>query len=388
MALNHIFRKTNDTDNDKTKLQLLYEVGKKVGSITGMSDLLEKITLMTQRTLNATAASVILINDESGNKNQDQELFFEIALGSAGKSLRQIKLHASSGITGWVARHKKPVIINDVARDTRFNSSIDQLTGFVTKSIICVPMILSGRLIGIIEVLNKNDGEGFNEQDLETLVCVASTYAIIIDNTRLHNQVIDAYKSTIKALAAAIDAKDPYTCGHSQRVMEYSLKIGYLLSLNKEEMETLEYASILHDIGKIGISDQILNKPGMLTPEEWSIMREHSAIGANMIKTIPFLENASDIVLHHHERWDGKGYPNGLKGTTIPLGARIIAVADTFDTMTTNRAYRSALPVDYAISELICYAGTQFCHSCVNAFVSSYNGNNKITSQTVFSGMK
>jgi len=345
-------------------LDLLYEVGKKVGSVSKLTKLVENITQMTQRTLNASASSVLLFD------NHARELFFEVAEGQAGKTLRQVRLDAQSGIAGWVAHNGKPLVINDVTKDQRFNKGVDEITGFVTRSIICVPLVLHRKIIGVIEVLNKLDGSAFGEQDLEALVSVASTAAIAIDNARLNQTVIDAYKSTIKALAAAIDAKDPYTCGHSQRVMAYALLGGNSLSLPGEELEALEYAGILHDMGKIGVADSILAKPGPLTPEEWDIMRRHPLIGANILKEIPFLEKPANLVLHHHERYDGNGYPDGQKGEKIPIGARLLAVADAFDTMTTDRSYRTSLSVDCATSELSKCSGTQFCPIAVEAFIS------------------
>lgn len=352
-------------------LDLLYAVGKKVGSVSELSQLVKKITQMTQRTLKATASSVLLFDDE------ERELRFEIAEGKSEKALRKMKLNAKSGIAGWVAQHKEPIIINDVNTDRRFNGSIDEVTGFTTKSIICVPLIVHRKVIGVIEVLNKTDGSDFNEQDLEMLTSVAPTAAIALENAQLHQSVLSAYKSTIKALAAAIDAKDHYTRGHSQRVMKYTLMGGLSLSLPRDELEILEYAGILHDIGKIGIADGILSKPGPLDEHEWEIIRQHPRIGSNILKDIPFLEKARILVLHHHERYDGGGYPDGIKGEDIPIGARLLAIADAFDTMTTGRSYRAALSVDYAIRELTRCSGTQFCPFAVEAFGSGYKGQQK-----------
>jgi putative nucleotidyltransferase with HDIG domain len=367
----------HDDPENHARLSLLYQVGKKVGSTSRLTRLREKIVLMTQQTLNASASSVLLCDDE------EKELVFEVVAGPAEKSLRRVKLSTQSGIAGWVARNGKPLIINDVQMDQRFEKTIDAVTGFVTKSIICVPMMVHRKVIGVIEVLNKLDGSDFSEHDLEALVSVASTAAMAIENTRLHQTILNAYKSTIKTLAAAIDAKDPYTRGHSQRVMEYALSGGIALSLPAEEMETLEYASILHDIGKITIDARILNKPDNLTSSEWNIMREHSVIGANLLKEISFLEKASKLVLHHHERYDGTGYPDGLKGENIPMGARLIAVADAFDTMTTDRSYRPAMPVEGTISELYDCSGTQFCPIAVEAFVAGfYKDNNRLFSSS------
>lgn len=350
---------------NKSRLELIYEVSKKVGSVSRMTQLLEKTIKMTQQTLNASASSVLLYGDN------DRELFFEVASGPVGKALRRVRVSTQSGVAGWVARNGKPLIVNDVNRDKHFDRIIDEITGFVTRSIICVPLMVHRKVMGVIQVINKRDGSDFNEQDLEAVVSVAATAAMAIENTKLHQTILEAYKSTITTLAAAIDAKDPYTRGHSQRVMEYALLGGMSLSLPAEDMETLEYASILHDIGKISIDTRILNKPDSLTPSEWNMIREHPTIGANLLKEIPFLEKASELVLYHHERYDGEGYPTGLKGEEIPMGARLIAVADAFDTMTTDRSYRPALTVEYSISELYGCSGTQFCPKAVEAFVSS-----------------
>ncbi|HJX13927.1 MAG TPA: HD domain-containing phosphohydrolase [Dehalococcoidales bacterium] len=352
-----------EQDNRK-RLDLLYEVSKRIGSVPRMTQMLEQVIQMTQRTLNASAASILLFRDN------DQELFFEVASGPVGKALKTVKLSTKYGIAGQVARTGKPLIVNDVTRSEKFHKMIDETTGFNTRSLICAPLAVHRKILGVIEVLNKLDGTEFGEQDMEAVVSVATTAAMAIENTRLHQTVLEAYKGTITALAAAIDAKDPYTRGHSQRVMEYSLTAGVAMGLTADETETLEYASIMHDVGKIAVDSLILNKPGSLTPEEWGIIREHPTVGANILKGIPFLEHASELVLYHHEKYNGGGYPRGIKGDDIPLGARIIAVADAFDTMTTDRSYRSALTVEHAIGELHDCVGTQFCPEAVKAFIA------------------
>jgi response regulator RpfG family c-di-GMP phosphodiesterase len=356
---------------NKAGLELIYEVSKKVGSVPRMTQLLEKIIEMTQTTLNATASSVLLYDDD------EQELFFEVASGPVGKSLKRVKVDTQYSIAGQVALTGKPVIVNDVSRDPHFHRIIDEITGFVTKSLICAPLIVHRKIMGVIEVINKLDGSDFNEQDLVAVVSVAATAAMAIENTRLHKNMMDAYHATIATLAATIDAKDPYTRGHSQRVMEYALLGGKSLALPAEEMETLEYAAVLHDVGKIVIDVRILNKPDTLSPSEMNIMREHPAIGANLLKGIPFLKKASELVLCHHERYDGSGYPAGLKGEEIPLGARLIAVADAFDTMNTDRSYRPAADIDYTIGELYECSGKQFCPVAVEAFVSGLRAYSK-----------
>jgi len=355
-----------ETEEYRKRLSLLYKIGKKVGSVSEVSNLLEQILHKTQQTLGASASSVLLIDEGRG------ELYFRVAKGKATNELGEMRLGLNTGIAGWVARHGRPTIVNDVTADQRFNKAIDNVTGFVTRSVIAVPLVSEREVIGVLEVLNKVGDSGFSEQDLEVLIPLASMAAVAINNAKLHQAVVDGYKSTVKALAAAIDARDPYTCGHSQRVTKYALMAGTLLIMSGEELEVLEYGGILHDIGKIGIADHILTKHGVLTPEEKEIMRTHPVIGANMIKEIPFLEKVSRLILHHHERYDGSGYPDGLKGEEIPMGARLIAVADAFDSMTTERSYRVVLSVDTAINELHRFSGTHFCPVAVEAFVSGF----------------
>ena len=365
-----------EAEQYKERLDLLYKVGKKVGSVSEVSELLDQILPMVQQTLKAEASSVLLVDPD---KN---ELFFRAAGGKAGKVLKRVRFSVDSGIAGWVVRQGKPLLINDVARDARFSGEIDEATGFTTKSILAVPVVSGREVLGALEVLNKTDGSRFNGQDVAVLMALASTAAIAISNARLHQTALDGYKSTVKALTAAIDAKDPYTCGHSQRVMEYALLASSALSFSAEELQALEFGGLLHDVGKIGIEDAILRKSAPLTLEEWAIMRSHPLIGANIICEVPFLRVASDFVLYHHERYDGDGYPEGLCGEDIPIGARLIAVADAFDTMTTDRSYRAARGIAEALDELEYRAGTQFCPVAVEVFISAFRKQQAVLPQS------
>jgi HD-GYP domain-containing protein (c-di-GMP phosphodiesterase class II) len=177
------------------------------------------------------------------------------------------------------------------------------------------------------------------------------------------------YTSTIKALTKAIDAKDHYTHGHSERVAKYAVLIGQEMHLPEDFLEKLEYLALMHDIGKIGIPEQILNKPSRLSDDEFNMVREHAAVGAEIIENIKYIGEHADIVRHHHERVDGKGYPDGLTGEKISLGAKIVCVADAFDAMTTERVYRRPMTKEEAARELVRCANTQFCEEVVNAFI-------------------
>lgn len=178
-----------------------------------------------------------------------------------------------------------------------------------------------------------------------------------------------SYKSTVLALSKAIDARDTYTSGHSERVTQISLKIGQALALSPDKLDTLEIAALFHDVGKIGIPDQILNKPGKLTDEEFNKIKEHPSIGVDILKTIEFLDKTLPMILHHHEKYGGGGYPLGISGDSIPLESRIICVADSYDAMTSDRPYRNGLPHNVAIDELIKFKGIQFDPIIVETFL-------------------
>lgn len=185
-----------------------------------------------------------------------------------------------------------------------------------------------------------------------------------------YNRLDDSYKSTVIAMSSAVDARDSYTAGHSARVSDISLLIGHELRLSETDLKNLEYATLFHDIGKIGISDNILNKRGKLNDVEYEIIKEHPEIGVNILKDIDFLAGALPIIRHHHERFDGEGYPSGKIGEDIPLGSRIIAIADTYDAMTSNRPYRLGLDHDLAVNEIIKNKGSQFDGKLVDVFLS------------------
>src|SRR6478609_1438984 len=178
----------------------------------------------------------------------------------------------------------------------------------------------------------------------------------------------EAYRATLKALTTALETRDQETHGHSERVVSYSLRLGREYGLNREQMKALEFGSLLHDIGKIGVPDSILRKPAKLTEEEWVLMREHQLHGQQILRGIKFLEGAARVVAQHHEKWDGSGYPLGLKAEDIDLNARIFAVADAFDAITSDRVYRRGKPYEAAAQELDDWAGRQFDPKVVDAF--------------------
>lgn len=235
------------------------------------------------------------------------------------------------------------------------------------RSLLLVPLQIENRLLGLITLMHLHDGPenhqgNYQEDDYQIISIFAQQAALIWENTQLkiENERKSLYLETMGALTSAIDAKDVYTMGHSERVAQWAVALGQRLGLNQEEIDNLSYGARLHDIGKIGIKEQILNKPQGLTEEEFAHIQAHPQIGADILEPLGFLKDSIAIVRHHHERYDGKGYPVGLKGEAIPFSARIVAIADAWDAMTSRRAYRGALSKEEACQEISRGAGGQF----------------------------
>ncbi|MEW6325686.1 MAG: HD domain-containing phosphohydrolase, partial [Nitrospirota bacterium] len=238
------------------------------------------------------------------------------------------------------------------------------------SSILCMPLVTKGRVVGALALYKGERKPSFTQVDIELLAILCSQAAIAIENIRLFEDLQRTHFEAMKALAQAIEAKDHYTRGHCDRTVEYAMAIAEQLGLPEEERQALRYAAFLHDVGKIGIHESILAKEGRLTEEEYRLMQNHPSMGAEIIKGVEFLRPVVPLVYHHQERFDGKGYPAGLSGEKIPLGARIVAVLDTFDAMTSDRPYRKAMSLSLAISELRRCAGTQFDPKVVEAFIA------------------
>ncbi len=231
-----------------------------------------------------------------------------------------------------------------------------------------VPLRIGERTIGSFEV-SRGDRSGFTDEERRLIETLASQAAIAIENARLFENTQRTYFETIRSLAQALEARDSYTKGHSERVMRYAVQTAEAMGIGEEERRLICHAALLHDIGKIGIADAVLNKCGVLSQEDRDVIEHHPIWGDSIIGPIRLLEKVQTLVRHHHERFDGKGYPDKLAGDAIPLGARVIAVADAFDAMTSNRPYRAALVLSEAVKEVQRGAGTQFDPDVVEVFL-------------------
>ena len=215
----------------------------------------------------------------------------------------------------------------------------------------------------------------FSQADADLVKTFAIHAGTAMENARLFEEVQDAFVQTVTALANAVDARDTYTSGHSQRLADLATETAKLLDIQGEELEQVHWAALLHDIGKIGVPDGILRKPGRLTPEEEAIMRQHPEIGARIVQPVAKLASVAPIIRAHQEQYDGKGYPDGLRGKHIPPIARIISVVDAYVAMTDERIYRAALSHKDAVKELKRCSGTQFDPDVVDAFLKVIKNN-------------
>jgi putative nucleotidyltransferase with HDIG domain len=354
-----------DLERRVLQLNTLHEVGKTLGMVLDIDKLLELVLDLTAKVLGGVKTSSVILHDEETDSLQ-------VMLYKGEKNIDALQpIRVGEGIAGKVFANSEPVIINDAGS----SDDSDRKTG---RSSMCVPLKIKDKSIGVLSVSDKANGEPFDHEDLEILLTLASQISVTLYNAQLYEDLEASYLSAVRALANSIDAKDPYTRGHSERVARYSIEIGRVLGLGAEDIKTLHVGALLHDIGKISISESIINKDSKLTDSEYETMKTHPSRGAEIIEPAKFLREKVPLIKYHHERFDGKGYPSGLKGMNIPLMARIICVADSYDAMTSKRAYRDIMPREEARNELIRCSGTQFDPKMVNAFLEVLQDENKI----------
>jgi response regulator RpfG family c-di-GMP phosphodiesterase len=277
-----------------------------------------------------------------------------------------LKVPADGALARWVQETSRP---RKIARngDPRWASRLPDIRLAVFE--YAAPVIVGQQLRALVFTGPKLNGAEYKPFELDLLASLCNSAGTAMEHARLFRQLENTYLSTVKALMSIVEAKDAYTKGHTERVADYCVALARKMDLGTGELRDLAFAAVLHDIGKLVILESVLKKPGSLDDEEWELLKSHPVIGASIIDNMEFLAGAVPLVRHHHERYDGGGYPDGLKGPGIPLGARIIAIADSYDAMTTDRPYRKALSREVALSTLITKAGTQFDADAVARFV-------------------
>jgi len=317
----------------KTLHAVMSKVGHGISNMQNIDTFLELILETLTNALNCKSAALLLLND----KKTELTVYNVYGAGYDQRKKIYLKLFDGSPLAKVLAA-KQPMSVSGVFLQDKNNPELSEIFGEI---LLCAPMVYHDRVSGIM-TLNKPDGqkESFSEEDLELVFNLASQTAVAIENSKLNHDIEKTYFETISALALAVDAKDQYSRGHLDRVAYYALMIGKRLGLDDEDLNTLRDAARLHDLGKVGIPDEILKKDNTLTDEEWVIMRRHPEIGESIIKPVRSLQHLCDVIRHHHEKLDGSGYPDRLKGEEISPLVRILSVADAYDAITTDRPYR------------------------------------------------
>jgi HD-GYP domain-containing protein (c-di-GMP phosphodiesterase class II) len=383
-------------------LESLREISVSLSSGDPIETVCRRILDRLLRILGAGSGAIFLADDD--------EWLREVASTTVADGVPR---ELMQGVAVWAGANREPLLLPDPRRLTTIDLSgpdvVDLSRSDLPRDALAVPFLLEGRVLGVLVATRSVEAPTFTRGHIALATVLATELALAVERTRVHNalahslsvaqtqleayardvrklfaaervrteelsvalgEVKRTYLATVRGLAAAVEAKDEYTAGHLMRVTRYGLSMLEGIDPDRRDDPTYEYGFLLHDVGKIGIPDRILTKNGPLTEGEWDLMRRHPQMGVRILSDIPFLTPAREIVQAHHERWDGSGYPIGLEREEIPIGARLFAVADAFDAMTTDRPYRRALSIDAAIEELRRCSGTQFWPDAVDALLS------------------
>ena len=351
------------------QLKALREIDLAITSSFAMQTNLSVLLKHTMAELGVDAASILLLNP---NLNM---LEFAAGYGFRTRAIERSSLHGGSGHAGQVVMQQTLVHINDLRRSEYQFVRAELLAEEAFISYFGVPLIAKGMVKGILEIFHRSSLEP-DQEWLDFLHTLAGQAAIAIENAQLFKnlqqsniELLQAYDATIEGWSRALDLRDRETEGHTQRVTEMAMKLGQRLGISDQELKFMRWGGLLHDIGKMAVPDRILLKPDTLTSDEWKIMKQHPSFALQMLSPIQYLKPALDIPYCHHERWDGSGYPRGLKREEIPLAARIFAVADVFDGLTSDRPYRARWAESEARDYIREHAGIMFDPQIVDIFL-------------------
>lgn len=304
-------------------LTLLCTRGQELSSISDLDSLLNRILETALEICDSSAASMLLLDRAT------DELYFKAALGTKAEAVKKIRFNKHKGIAGWVADNRKSVIVNDISQDPRHYQYIDQVVEYRTEKLICVPILWKNEVIGVMQTLNKNDGNDFTEQDLEYLTILANQAGASLYITGMMQKLHNFFVNMLEIMMMATETLGTHQ-GHSVRVARLATKIAREMGVSDREYKDIYYASLIHDIGQIKVAKDRLVGGERLIPR----------LGADMLRPIKMLKSIARLVENHHERWDGSGSPEGLKGEDIPLGSRIIGIAEEYVEWMEEESYR------------------------------------------------
>jgi len=383
-----LYNALEEIDRDKTLLRQKFdelanvnlELSQKVTMLKAINNATRAIVSVadTQKVLAQTMTPIvevfgfdralIMLVDEKG-----EYLEYRYGVGESLTAMEKlnnyrIPLSREQNLMIRVLKKKRTMLIRDV-KSAGLNPTNRILADFRPSSFIICPLIAENETIGILGADRRGDGNKLTPSDAELLSIFANNIAVAFMRARLDEEVKSSYVSSVRALVKAIEEKDLYTRGHSERVAQRVVEVAKVLGLPEWEMEYLRFGSILHDVGKIGIPESIVKCRKALSDAELRIIKQHPLKGVEILQPIGFIKNHMHLIRNHHERWDGKGYPDGLAGDEIPLGAQIVAIADAYDAMTSSRPYRKGMPPKEAVREIQNNTGTQFSRQVSEAFL-------------------
>lgn len=343
------------------RLSALYKANQIIAQERDLNRLFERVLDQIFALVKAHNGAILLKDPNTG------ELVSEYTKSGSDEGVFRI----SSTIVRRALELGEAVLTFDAAGDDRFEAGQSIIAQNIASA-MCTPLKQQDEILGVIYVDTRGTRHAFVQRDLELLVALAGPAAIAIKNARYVRELEKAYDETLLLLASAIELRDHYTAGHTWRVTNFSLAVARELGWDEDKLKQCEMGGVLHDVGKIAVPDSILNKPGRLTDEEFALMKIHPEKGAHLLQDVSRLSPLIPYCLYHHERFDGKGYPYGLKGEDIPIEGRVVAVADTFDAMTSSRPYRKGMDPEIAVAEIEKNKGTQFDPDCADALVKAY----------------
>lgn len=345
------------------RLEQLIQVSRAIGTICEEGELMLAIMRHVTAAFGAERSTLYL------HDRQHAELWTRVAQGLEHLP-KDIRIPDDVGLSGLVFQTGEPLCIADAIDHPHFARGLAEKTGYSPRSMLIVPVLqTSGRSIGVLQIMDSRCNF-FSPADLPLLEAIAVQVGIALENARLHESQRRQFNSFVKTLSTALDARDPLTAIHSINVANYAMGIAEMMGMSREEKERLRIAGLLHDIGKIGVPEAVLTKPGRHTPEEFEEMKRHAEYSRRILGQIEFtepLKGVDSVAASHHEKLDGAGYPCGLRGSQIPLEARILAVADCYDAMTQTRHYRRGMSMHEALIELDKMAPTKLDEHCVRA---------------------
>lgn len=353
----------------QSQLGALMGVGRAINSSLGLKRVLEEV-MDTLIELMRAERGFLMLREENGN------LSFRIARGIAHVNLEEAAFKVSRTIVRKVSESGEPILTTNAQDDPRFEAE-KSVAMFQLRSILCAPLKIKNELIGVIYVDNRARAGIFQEHDLALIRAFADQAAVAIDNAQLfenlqesNRELQEAYQATLEGWVQALDLRDKETEGHTQRVTILTERLARWMGVPDGELINITRGALLHDIGKMAIPDGILLKPDKLTTEERALMQKHPEYAYDMLRRIEFLLPAIDIPYCHHEKWDGTGYPRGLKGEEIPFAARIFPVVDVYDALVSDRPYRKGYPVEEVKAMIRKDSGTHFDPRAVEAFLA------------------